>query len=142
MWPKWLRGLVTLWVAFDSKNRKGLDFFWVLVVFILGPLLAPFYIAARPLLKGETRRGSIIWNAMWNFEKLFSTIIGIATMAAFFQNMQESKNEELPEVKRAEIKAGTILGLLAILLFFAVERLGIDSVRNWLEADLPEEKAS
>ena len=142
MWPKWLRALTTLWVAWDSRHRKGLDMFWVLVVLLLGPLLIPFYLAARPLLKGESRRGSFLWNALWNFEKPFSALLGIAATAVFAQNMMTAPDKDLAEVKRAEIKAGTILGTMAILLLFALERLGFDAVREYFESDLPLEKGS
>lgn len=139
MWPRWVRGIITLWVAFDSQNRKGLDLFWVLVILLLGPLLLPFYLAARPLLKGETRRGGFLWNALWNFEKLVSTLAGLAASAVFLENMMESENRDLAQVKRAEIKAGSILGVVAIILIFGVARLFFDGFRSSLESGMEEE---
>ena len=135
MWPKWLRGLLAVWVAYDSRARKGMDLFWVLVVLILGPLLVPFYLAARPLLPGEVRRGSFWWNALWNFEKLFSTLVALASAAVFYENMSAPKTKEIAEVKLAEMKAGTILGLFVIIVFFVAERIGFDAFREWAERD-------
>lgn len=142
MWPRWVRGIITLWVAYDSQNRKGLDLFWVLVVLLLGPLLLPFYLAARPLLGGESRRGGFFWNAFWNFEKLFSTLAGLAGSAVFIENLMESENKELAEVKRAEIKAGTILGVVAIIGGFVLERVFFDLFRQTFEEGLDEEIGS
>ena len=133
MWPKWLRGLMTLWVAHDSRRRNRLDLFWVLVVLILGPLLLPFYLAARPLLPGEFRRGSFLWNALWNFEKLFSTLVALASVTVFIENMTQPKSKEVAEVKQAEVKAGTLLGLFVVVVFFVVERLGFNAFREWME---------
>ena len=140
MWPRWVRGIITLWVAFDSRNRQGLDLFWVLVLLLLGPLLLPFYLAARPLVGGESRRGGFLWNAFWNFEKLFSTLAGLATCAVFLENMMESENRDLAVVKRAEIKAGSLLGVVAVVAAFVLERLGFDWFRQAFESDMPEEK--
>ena len=142
MWPRWVRGIITLWVAYDGQQRKGLDLFWVLVILLLGPLLLPFYLAVRPLMKDETRRGGFFWNAFWNFEKLISTLAGLATSAVFIENMMESENKSLAEVKRAEIKAGSILGVVAIVLFFVIERLFFDLFRRSFEDGMEHEHGS
>jgi len=142
MWPRWVRGIITLWVAYDSQNRKGLDLFWVLVLFLLGPLLLPFYLAARPLLKDENRRGGFFWNAFWNFEKLLSTLAGLAASAVFIENMMESENKEVAVVKRAEIKAGSITGVVAVVFGFVIERLFFDIFRKTFEKEMDEESGS
>lgn len=139
MWPKWLRGLVTLWVAWDSRSRKGAGLFWTAVVFVLGPLLVPFYLAARPLLPGETRRGSFWWNAVWNFERLFAALAALASMAVCAQNMQIAEKTDLAVVKRAEIKAGTLAGLIATMILLLIERIGMNAVKSSMEQDLPGE---
>ena len=124
---------MAIWVAHDSQRRNRLDLFWVLVVLILGPLLVPFYLAARPLLPGENRRGSYIWNALWNFEKLFSSLMALASVTVFVENMVQAKSKDIAEVKHAEMKAGTLLGLFVVVVFFIVERLGFDAFREWME---------
>ncbi|MBP7634361.1 hypothetical protein KBA41_09315 [Candidatus Ozemobacteraceae bacterium] len=139
MWPKWLRGLVTLWVAWDSRSRKGAGLFWTATVFILGPLLVPFYLAARPLLPGETRRGSFWWNAAWNFERLFSALAALAGIAVCAQNMQIAENKDLAVVKRAEIKAGTLAGLIATFILLLIERGSMNMLKSSMERDLPGE---
>jgi len=139
MWPKWLRGLITVWVAWDSHSRKGAGIFWTAIVFILGPLLVPFYLAARPLLAGETRRGSFWWNALWNFERLFAALAALASMAVCAQNMQIAESKDLAIVKRAEIKAGTLAGLVATLVLLLVERIGMDTIKASMERNLPGE---
>ncbi|HEY9070723.1 MAG TPA: hypothetical protein VIV61_10750 [Candidatus Ozemobacteraceae bacterium] len=139
MWPKWLRGLVTIWVAWDSHTRKGPSLFWTAVVFILGPLLVPFYLAGRPLLAGESRRGSFWWNAVWNFERLFAALAALAGFAVCAQNLQLAETKDLAVVKRAEIKAGTFAGLIATLVLLFIERVGMDALKSSMERNLPRE---
>jgi len=108
-------------------------------VFILGPLLVPFYLAARPLLPGETRRGSFWWNAAWNFERLFSALAALAGIAVCAQNMQIAENKDLAVVKRAEIKAGTLAGLIATFILLLIERGSMNMLKSSMERDLPGE---
>lgn len=133
MWPKWLRTFSTLWVAWDSKNRKGLDLFWVIVIFILGPLLLPVYMAYRPTLKNERRSGSILWNILWNFEKLGTALATLAATAVCLDNLTASPGKDISEMKHAEIKAGSILGYLVVLAGIFLERIFADSIRRSLE---------
>ncbi|MGM0599178.1 MAG: hypothetical protein ACQETH_05090 [Candidatus Rifleibacteriota bacterium] len=123
MWPRWLRALATLWVAFDSKKRKSINWFWVLVLFLLGPLLLPVYMTFRPLLPEENRNPGIIWNLIINYEKLLVSVAGIAAAAVFVENLSLPHDKDLAEVRRAEIKAGTILGALFVFGLFLLEKI-------------------
>jgi hypothetical protein len=123
MWPRWLRALATLWVAFDSKKRKSINWFWVLVILLLGPLLLPVYMTFRPLLPEEKRNPGIIWNLVINYEKLLVSVAGIAAAAVFVENMSLPHDKDLAEVRRAEIKAGSILGALFVFYLFLLEKI-------------------
>jgi hypothetical protein len=123
MWPRWLRALATLWVAFDSKKRKSINWFWVLVILLLGPLLLPVYMTFRPLLPEEKRNPGIIWNLVINYEKLLVSVAGIAAAAVFVENMSLPHDKDLAEVRRAEIKAGSILGALFVFCLFLLEKI-------------------
>lgn len=133
MWPRWLRAVATVWVAWDSKNRKALDWFWVLVVLLLGPLLLPLYMSFRPLLPKEKRSNSLIWNLVVNCEKFFLWIAGFAAAAVFAENLTLPHNKDLAEVKRAEIKAGTIIGTVFVIILLGLERIIFDIIKEKYE---------
>jgi hypothetical protein len=133
MWPRWLRAVATIWVAFDSKQRKSLDWFWALVIFLLGPLLLPVYMAVRPLLPKEKRHGGLCWNIFVNFEQFFVWLAGIAAAAVFVQNISTPHDKDLAEVKRAEIKAGTIIGTVAVIILLGFERIVFNHFRKKIE---------
>ena len=90
MWPRWIRALATLWVAWDSKQRKALDWFWVLVVLLLGPLMLPLYLTMRPLIKGEKRVGGFIWNLFVSLENFATWVVGLAAAAVFVEKDRKS----------------------------------------------------
>lgn len=133
MWPRWVRALVTLWVAYDSRQRKNLDLFWVLVILLLGPLLLPFYLATRPLIKGERRVGGLLWNLVVSCESLVSWLIGLAAAAVFVENVSMPHDKGLAEVKRAEIKAGSLIGVVLFIVLAGFEKMGFEWFRNHVE---------
>lgn len=133
MWPRWLRAIATIWVAWDSKNRKTLDWFWVLVILLLGPLLVPVYMALRPLLPREKRAGGLIWNVFVNCEKFFIWIAGAAAAAVFAENLMLPHDKNLAEVKRAEIKAGSLLGAVAVVFLLVLERIVFARIKEKIE---------
>lgn len=137
MWPRWIRALATLWVAWDSKQRKALDWFWVLVVLLLGPLLLPFYLTSRPLLKGETRVGGFFWNLFISLETFASWVAGLAAAAVFIENITTPHDSNLPEVRRAEIKAGSLTGIIIFIFLAGLEKLGFEYFRKQVEKSLP-----
>ena len=133
MWPRWLRALATIWVAWDSKNRKSLDLFWVLVVFLLGPLLIPIYMAIRPLKENETRKGGLLWNIFVNAEQFFIWLAGIAIAAVFAENFTMPYDKNIAEIKRAEIKACSMIGALMLLLVLGLEKVLFSRFRRQIE---------
>ena len=133
MWPRWLRAIATIWVAWDSKNRKGIDWLWVLVILLLGPLLLPVYLSVRPLLPKEKRAGGLLWNVFVNLEKFFVWIAGLASMAVVAENMMLPHDKNLAEVKRAEIKAGSILGAVAVIILLGLERAVFELIKEKIE---------
>lgn len=137
MWPKWLRMVIGTWVAFDSNRRNGFSLFWTAVVLVLGPLLLPFYLAARPLVEGEKRTGGFFWNAFWSFESLISGLLGIGASVVVIENFLEASRSDLALVKKAEIKAGTVFGFFVGFILFVLGRLTISQIRSALEAESP-----
>lgn len=133
MWPRWVRALATVWVAWDSRQRRSLDWFWVLVIFLLGPLLLPFYLATRPLIKGEHRVGGIFWNLFVSCESLFSWLVGLAAAAVLVENVSMPYDKSLAEVKRAEIKAGSLIGVVLLIVFAGLEKMGFELFREHVE---------
>ncbi len=133
MWPRWIRALATLWVAWDSRQRQSLDWFWVLVILLLGPLLLPFYLATRPLLKGEHRAGGFLWNLLVSCESLVSWLVGLAAAAVLVENISMPYDKSLAEVKRAEIKAGSIIGAILLIVFAGLEKMGFELFREIIE---------
>jgi hypothetical protein len=125
--------MATIWVAFDSKKRKNIDWFWVLVVLLLGPLLLPVYMSVRPLLSGEKRSGGLCWNVLVNFEKFFVWIAGLAATVVFVENISTPHDKDLAEVKRAEIKAGTILGAILVIVLIGFEKVLFGWFRKRIE---------
>lgn len=133
MWPRWVRALATLWVAFDSRQRKELDLFWVLVILLLGPLLLPVYLSVRPLLKGEKRTECFFWNFFVNTEKLVSWLVGLAAAAVFVENFTMPHDKNVAEVKRAEIKAGSLAGVILFIVIAGFEKMGFEFLRQHIE---------
>jgi hypothetical protein len=133
MWPRWIRALATLWVAWDSRQRKSLDWFWVLVVLLLGPLLLPVYLTTRPLLKGEKRVGGLIWNLFISLESFASWVVGLAAAAVFVENITTPHDPNVPDVRRAEIKAGSLAGVFIFIFLFGLEKLGFEYFRQHVE---------
>ena len=133
MWPRWVRALATVWVAIDSKKRGRFNMTWTIVVLILGPLLLPFYIASRPMMKNEKGVDCFFWRLWKAFEDLFVWITALASSAVFIENMTTPKSRELSEVKRAEIKAGSILSFIFLVIAIGLEKFGFDSVNELIE---------
>ena len=133
MWPRWVRFLSTLWVALDSKKRNSVDYFWVIVILLFGPLLLPFYMISRPLLKGEKRSDCFIWNLFVAFEQLFIWIASLAAGAVFVENISTPKSKDLAEVKRAEIKAGSIMGIVLFIIIIGLEKIGFQALKDHIE---------
>jgi hypothetical protein len=133
MWPRWVRVISTLWVAFDSKKRKELDVLWVVLILLLGPLLLPIYMATRPLLKGEKRPNCFLWNLLVAIENLALWCASLATLAVFVENVTLPKSKDLAEVKRAEIKAGTLIGMVIFIILMGLEKIGFETLKKYIE---------
>ncbi len=133
MWPRWIRALATIWVAWDSRNRRALDWFWVLVILLLGPLLLPVYLTTRPLLHGERRVGGFFWNLLVSLESMISWVVGLAAAAVFLENLTLPHDKNLAEVKRAEIKAGSLIGIILFIVAAGLEKTGFAAFRQHVE---------
>lgn len=84
---------IAVWVYFDARRRDaGSAGKWAVGTFF-GLIVLPFYVASRPLLPGEVRRGGWAWNVFRNLAILFGiiaaiviTIMGVAMTAAVSAN--------------------------------------------------------
>lgn len=133
MWPRWIRALATIWVAWDSRNRRALDWFWVLVILLLGPLLLPVYLTTRPLLSGERRVGGFFWNFLVSIESMISWVVGLAAAAVLLENLTLPHDKNMAEVKRAEIKAGSLIGTVLFIVAAGFEKIGFEVFREHVE---------
>jgi hypothetical protein len=133
MWPRWVRALATIWVSVDSTKRGKFDVAWTLTILFFGPLLLPFYIASRPFMKDEKVINCYFWRFLKACQNLFLLILGLASSAVFIENITTPKSRELAEVKRAEIKAGSILGIIAMFLLIGVEKFSFDFIKEQIE---------
>ena len=133
MWPRWLRFLVAAWVAWDASNRKASILLWTFVVLLLGPFLVPVYLATRPLLHSEQRQGGLIWNILWNLEAVLSALMAFAAFGALAQNLESADHQDLALVRRAEVKAGSIVGFIVILAGLGIYRIISGKLREALE---------
>ena len=133
MWPRWVRALATIWVSVDSTKRGKFDVAWTLTILFFGPLLLPFYIASRPFMKDEKVINCYFWRFLKACQNLFLLILGLASSAVFIENITTPKSRELAEVKRAEIKAGSILGIIAMFLLIGAEKFSFDFIKEQIE---------
>ena len=133
MWPRWVRALATIWVPVDSTKRGKFDVAWTLTILFFGPLLLPFYIASRPFMKDEKVINCYFWRFLKACQNLFLLILGLASSAVFIENITTPKSRELAEVKRAEIKAGSILGIIAMFLLIGAEKFSFDFIKEQIE---------
>ncbi len=133
MWPRWVRALATIWVSVDSTKRGKFDVAWTLTILFFGPLLLPFYIASRPFMKDEKVINCYFWRFLKACQHLFLLVLGLASSAVFIENITTPKSRELAEVKRAEIKAGSILGIIAMFLLIGAEKFSFDFIKEQIE---------
>ena len=133
MWPRWVRALATIWVYIDSSKRGKKNIAWTLTILLFGPLLLPFYIAGRPFMKGEKEINCYFWRFLKACQDLFVLILSLASSAVFVENITTPKSRELAEVKRAEIKAGSILGIIAMFLLIGLEKFSFDFIKDYIE---------
>lgn len=133
MWPRWVRALSTIWVAFDSQKRGKVNILWTLVVLFFGPLLIPFYVAIRPAMQNEKIVGNYFWRLLKACENLVLWIIGLASSAVFIENITTPKSNDLAEVKRAEIKAGSICAMIAVIIMIGLDKFGLDFINDYIE---------
>lgn len=68
--------VLAAWVGWDAtRRRSGNRILWTAGALAMSLLLVPAYLANRPLLSGETRRGGPWWHALSRFAALLSAFI-------------------------------------------------------------------
>jgi len=79
VWYWVLNAVVALWVFLDAQKRHvELPGVWAAATFIVMALTLPFYLAKRPLIKGEVREGG----PAWSFSKSFAVVWTALMLAA------------------------------------------------------------
>lgn len=71
----WVLLLMTVAVWLDARNRNCKNaILWTVGTFLLPIVVAPLYLAKRPLKEGEIREGGVLWNACRSFALLWTVI--------------------------------------------------------------------
>lgn len=75
-----LNALFVGYLLWDGRRRKTSGLWaWAVATAIGGVLLLPFYLASRPLRRGETRTGGFGWNVVRYFVMLWTVALaGVA----------------------------------------------------------------
>jgi hypothetical protein len=116
MWYFLLYLAIGIWIYIDSQKRlysQGIK--WAVATVLLGPLVAPVYIAKRPLKKDEMREGGTGWNILKNFALFWTITIAIATVAGLI-NAGNMAGQVTNEYEMAGAGIGVALGMG--MLFF------------------------
>jgi hypothetical protein len=81
MWYIVLSGILALLVLVDALKRLvHLPQLWALATFLLAPIVLPVYLARRPLLVDEVRRGGSVWNVLKYFTLFWMIFMLVATL--------------------------------------------------------------
>lgn len=117
--------IVAIWVFLDAKKRGNNAPAWGIATFVLGVIIAPYYLAKRYLLAGEVREGGVAWNVLRYFAifwTLTMAIVTIGAMGAVSSSMPTSGNqyEEAGAVIGATLGIGMILTVWFMVLVAAL----------------------
>lgn len=124
-WYFLLYAIVAAWVFFDAKKRGNNALAWAVATFLIGVIVAPYYLAKRYLLAGEVREGGVAWNVLRYFALFWTltmAIVTIGAMGAVSSSMPTSGNqyEEAGAVIGATIGIGMILTVWFMVLVAAL----------------------
>ena len=106
---------VAIWIFMDSKKRKFKGTLYAVATCILGPLVAPVYLAKRNLKEGEVREGGTGWNVLKNFA-LFWTITMFIAGVAGMVGASDVAQQATSDAEKAGTAIGAALGI-GMLLF-------------------------
>jgi len=119
-WYFLIYAIVAAWVFFDAKKRGNNAPAWAAATFILGVIIAPYYLAKRYLLAGETREGGVAWNILRYFA-LFWTLTMILAAIGGIGAISSSAPTHGNEYEQAGYAIGATIGIGMILtLWFIV----------------------
>jgi hypothetical protein len=121
--------------SLGQQTTQSLDWFWVRsYYFVVRSCCA--LLTVRPLIKGERRVGGFLWNLFIILENFATWVVGLAAAAVFVENITTPHDPNLPEVRRAEIKAGSLAGVFIFIFLVGLEKLGFDYFRQHVEKSL------
>ncbi len=109
---------VAIWIFLDSKKREFNGILYAVATCLLGPFVAPVYLAKRNLKKGEIREGGTAWNILKNFALFWTAtvfIVGIAWMVAVFAASGAVLNSSPDAAATAGAAAGAAIGTVFVL---------------------------
>lgn len=81
-------GIIAVWVVVDSLRRGAEPQRVVLYgagTLVLGPVVAPYYFASRPLTSGEVRQSNFAWNALKYFAVFWTVFMLAIAIPAIFR---------------------------------------------------------
>jgi len=103
------------WVFLDARGRRDKAIAFGLGTLLLGPLVAPVYLARRPLREGETREGGTGWRVCANLVLAWTITMMVAGMVAMtgVAKVAEGATSDAAKV-------GTVIGAgLGLMVLFA-----------------------
>lgn len=72
----WFLLLMALVVWLDARSRNCRSpVLWALGTFLLSIVIAPLYLAKRPLKQGEVREGGLVWNTCRSFALIWTLLV-------------------------------------------------------------------
>lgn len=120
MWYVVIFGLLALWVAFDANQRKlgmAKTALWAVGTFLLGVIVAPIYLAKRPLKTNQVREGGFGWNVLKNFALTWTILMVVIGISAVGAASGTDVNSDA-EAAGAAIGTGIVVVILAVVWFF------------------------
>jgi membrane protease YdiL (CAAX protease family) len=124
-WYFVLYAIVAIWVFLDAKKRGNNAPAWAVASFLIGIIVAPYYLAKRYLLAGEVREGGVAWNVLryfaifWTLSMVLVTFAGVGAVASDVPTFG-NEYEEAGYAIGATLGVGMLITLWFIVLVAAL----------------------
>ncbi len=121
MWYFILFGLLALWVGFDASRRNlgaVKAILWAIGTFLLGVIVAPIYLAKRPLKANQVREGGFAWNVLKNFALTWTILMVAISISAIGAAVGGTNVTSDAEAAGAAIGVSIVVVILAVVWFF------------------------
>jgi hypothetical protein len=121
VWYFILFGLLALWVGFDASRRNlgaVKAILWAIGTFLLGVIVAPIYLAKRPLKANQVREGGLAWNLLKNFALTWTILMVAISISVVGAALGTDVGSSNAEAAGAAIGVGLVFIVLAVVWFF------------------------